>query len=192
MHAWRERGYFLKRRASYTLRFIFLVFYWLFLFHRTLCDVHTCGISGNSGIPGIFGNWAKIWLYFVITFKWLCCHLKFVVANNLGFLPKFGMSAAVGMHNLSILIKLKTAFFSLAKLYLALIYQLFCSLHLWSQYDTTIFWSRGRVFISTVMIKLFFWRYMYWYIRFVVLLLIQSCFSISIDGLILKQLTQIQ
>ena len=48
---------------------------------------------------------------FVITFKWLCCHLKVVVANNLGFLARFGMPAAMGMHNLYILIKLKIAFF---------------------------------------------------------------------------------
>ena len=48
---------------------------------------------------------------FVITFKWLCCHLKVVVANNLGFLARFGMPAAMGMHNLYILIKLKIASF---------------------------------------------------------------------------------
>ena len=71
-----------------------------------------CEISGNSGIPGIFGNGAKICLYFVITFKWFCCHLKVVGANNIGFLPKFDI-AAIGMHNLYILVKFKVAFFFL-------------------------------------------------------------------------------
>ena len=32
-------------------------------------------------------------------------------SNYVGFLPKFGMSVAMGVHNLCILIKLKIAFF---------------------------------------------------------------------------------
>ena len=111
MHVWRKRGYFLNRRVPWMLRFIFLVFYWWFFFHRTFFYVHICEISGNSGIPGIFVNWAKICLYFVITFKWFCCHLKVVGANKIGFLPKFDILAAIGMHNLYILVKLKVAYF---------------------------------------------------------------------------------
>ena len=57
--------------------------------------------------PRDFRNWDKIWLYFVITFKWLCCHLKVVAATNIGFLPKFSMSAAMGMHNFYVRIRLK-------------------------------------------------------------------------------------
>ena len=109
--AYVERKRLLLKQKSVMLRFTFLLFYWLFLFHRTFCDVNICEISGNSGIPGIFRNWVKIWLYFVKTFKWLCCHLKVVVGNNLGFLPKFGMPTAMGMLNLYSLTKLKTTFF---------------------------------------------------------------------------------
>ena len=95
------------------LRFSFLVFYWMFLFHRTFSYAHTWEISGNSRIPRIIGNWTKIWLYFVKNFKWLCCHLNVVVENNFGFLPKCGLSATMVMDNLYILIKLKIAFFFL-------------------------------------------------------------------------------
>ena len=55
MHAWRERDYFLNRRMPKTLRFIFLVFYWLFLFHRTFC-VYTCEISWDFWDSRDFGE----------------------------------------------------------------------------------------------------------------------------------------
>ena len=54
-------------------------------------------------------------MYFVLNFKWLCCHLKIVVVNKLGFLPKYGIPASMGMHNLYPDVKLH--FFSLAKFY---------------------------------------------------------------------------